>query len=205
MFAHEYFTHTMWAPLLDVSGGLCYNLTGDIMIAVSLIDIDKKNQHSHAHRLLRECLKPFGIDYTEDSPVTKGKFGKPSLTEHPEIHYSISHADGISACIVSGKECGIDCERIRPLRPAVMRRAFSENEKQLVEEAPEEQRDTLFFRLWTLKEAYIKAVGTGLSFPLEQAEFILTEDGFTTAIDGYKFRQYIIRGEFVVSVCISLD
>ena len=193
------------SPLLDVSGGLCYNLTGDIMIAVSLIDIDKKNQHSHAHRLLRECLKPFGVDYTEDSPVTKGKFGKPSLTEHPEIHYSISHADGISACIVSGKECGIDCERIRPLRPAVMRRAFSENEKQLVEEAPEEQRDTLFFRLWTLKEAYIKAVGTGLSFPLEQAEFILTEDGFTTAIDGYKFRQYIIRGEFFVSVCISLD
>lgn len=193
------------SSLLDVSGRLCYNLTGDIMIAVSLIDIDKKNQHSHAHRLLRECLKPFGVDYTEDSPVTKGKFGKPSLTEHPEIHYSISHADGISACIVSGKECGIDCERIRPLRPAVMRRAFSENEKQLVEEAPEEQRDTLFFRLWTLKEAYIKAVGTGLSFPLEQAEFILTEDGFTTAIDGYKFRQYIIRGEFVVSVCISLD
>lgn len=193
------------SSLLDVSGELCYNLTGDIMIAVSLIDIDKKNQHSHAHRLLRECLKPFGVDYTEDSPVTKGKFGKPSLTEHPEIHYSISHADGISACIVSGKECGIDCERIRPLRPAVMRRAFSENEKQLVEEAPEKQRDTLFFRLWTLKEAYIKAVGTGLSFPLEQAEFILTEDGFTTAIDGYKFRQYIIRGEFVVSVCISLD
>ncbi len=205
MFAHEYFTHTMWAPLLDVSSGLCYNLSGDIMIAVSLIDIDKKNQHSHAHRLLRECLRPYGIDYTEDSPVTKGEFGKPSLTEHPEIHYNISHADGIAACVVSGSECGIDCERIRPLRENVMRRAFSAREKKLIEEAPEEQKNTLFFRLWTLKEAYIKAVGTGLSFPLEQAEFILTEDGFTTEITGYKFRQYIIRGEFVVSVCVSLD
>ena len=175
------------------------------MIAVSLTGIDRKNQHSHAHRLLRECLKPYGIAYTENSPVTKGKFGKPSLAEHPEIHYNLSHADGISACIVSGKECGIDCERIRPLRPAVMRRAFSEKEKQLVENTPEEQKNLLFFRLWTLKEAYIKAIGTGLSFPMEQAEFNLTEEGFTTAIEGYKFRQYIIHGEFVVSLCISLD
>lgn len=175
------------------------------MMLISLADIDKKNQHIHAHNLLRECLKPYGIDYNESTPVDKSRYGKPTLREHPEIHFNLSHSDGIAACIVSGRECGIDCEKIRTFRPAVMRRAFSARERQLVEEAPEEKRDTIFFRLWTLKEAYIKAIGTGLSFPLKQAEFILSDDGFTTEIAGYSFRQYIIREKYVVSVCISLD
>lgn len=175
------------------------------MIAVSLIDIDKKKQHSHAHRLLRECLKPFGVDYGESVTLAKGEYGKPYLAEHPEIHFNLSHGDGIAACIVGGRECGIDCERIRPFRSGVIKRVFSEREMEIFGAIPDEQKDTAFFRLWTLKEAYIKAIGMGLSFPMNQAEFILSGDGFTTNIEEYRFRQYIIRGEFVVSVCMDID
>ena len=50
-------------------------------------------------------------------------------------------------------------------------------QKQLVENLPPEHRDLLFFRLWTLKEAYIKAIGLGLSYPMNKAEFTFSADG----------------------------
>lgn len=177
------------------------------MLMISLKELPKKQQHSHAHRLLRECLRPCSVDYTEDStPVTKNQYGKPSLTEYPDIHYSLSHADGIAACVVSCCECGIDCEAVRPLRPNVMKRAFSEEERRLIEEAPPEQRDLLFFRLWTLKEAYVKALGIGISYPLHTAEFSFAGGRIVTPIEGCDFRQYIIHGgKYVVSVCKRLD
>ena len=172
------------------------------MLMISIKDMDKKELHAHAHRLLRECLRPLGIDYGEDTPVIKGKMGKPSLEGRPDIHYNLSHADGIAACLVSVRECGIDCEKVREHRPNVMRRAFSESERQLVESAPPEERDLMFFRLGTLKEAYVKAIGIGISYPLNEAEFFFRGGEIVTELKDCRFRQYIIcGGKYVVSVC----
>lgn len=176
------------------------------MLMISIKDMDKKELHNHAHRLLRECLRPYGIDYTEETPVTKGKMGKPSLAYRPDIHYNLSHADGIAACIVSDCECGIDCERVREYRPNVMKRAFSEKERDMVEKAPDDMKDQLFFRLWTLKEAYVKALGTGISYPMDTAEFGFEGGEIRTNVQGWRFRQYIVcGGKFVISVCEKAD
>jgi phosphopantethiene-protein transferase len=172
------------------------------MLAISLIELNKKEQHPHAHRLLRECLKPFGVAYNESTPVIRGKQGKPSLAEYPEIRYNLSHGDGIAACIVGEKECGIDCERVRQYREGVVKKAFSDAEKALFETVGESEKNLLFFRLWTLKESYIKAIGIGLSYPLAKAEFILDDDKITVHPEGFRFRQYVLQdGKFVVSVC----
>ncbi len=176
------------------------------MLMISIKDMDKKELHNHAHRLLRECLRSYGIDYTEETPVTKGKMGKPSLASRPDIHYNLSHADGIAACIVSDCECGIDCERVREYRPNVMKRAFSEKERDMVEKAPDDMKDQLFFRLWTLKEAYVKALGTGISYPMDTAEFGFEGGEIRTNVKGWRFRQYIVcGGKFVISVCEKAD
>lgn len=181
---------------------ICYNLCGDNMTAISLMELNKKEQHTHAHKLLRECLKPFGVDYSESTPIIKGKYGKPFLAEHLEIHYNLSHGDGIAACIVGEKECGIDCERVRTYHANVVKRVFSDTEKAFIESADESEKDLIFFRLWTLKESYIKAIGTGLSYPLVKAEFILDGDVISVHPEGFRFRQYILQnGKFVVSVC----
>ena len=104
--------------------------------------------------------------------------------------------------MVAGKECGIDCEKIRPTRTNVMRRAFSETEKALVENSPESERDLMFTRLWTLKEAYGKAIGKGINYSMNVTDFSFNDGEITTAVAGYRFRQYIIKGEYIVSTCL---
>lgn len=174
------------------------------MLIVSLKVLPKKKQHKYAHSLLRECLKPYDIDYTIESITEKNKHGKPYLTEYPYIHYNITHSNGITACISADNECGIDAERVRDYRPNVVKRAFSESEKALIENAPDEEKNLLFFRLWTLKESYVKAIGIGISYPLNTISFSFEKDKIITDIEGYSFKQYILQnGKFVVSVCIK--
>lgn len=174
------------------------------MLMISIMDMDKKAQHSHAHALLRECLRPYNISYGENTPVSFGEHGKPYLTERPDIRYNLSHADGIAACIVSDRECGIDCEKVREYRPLVAKRIFSDSEQALLENTGEADRNLLFFRLWTLKEAFVKALGVGISYPMKTVEFSFNGSEIVCSKPDYSFRQYIIRNNsYVVSVCVK--
>ena len=173
------------------------------MLLISLKELEHKEYHAHAHNLLRECLKVHGIVYTDDTPITKNDMGKPSLTEHPRIHYNLSHAKGIAACIVTDRECGIDCEQVRKCSKGVMRRAFTEKERALVEGLPVEEQDLMFTRLWTLKESYVKAIGIGVSYPMDTVEFSFDGDSIVTGVRDCSFRHYLIKGgKYVVSVCL---
>lgn len=175
------------------------------MVLISTEQVPKAEQHRHAHSLLSKALKEFGIDYIPDvTPVVFGEHGKPSLAEHPEAHYNISHADGIAAAAVLEFECGIDCERVREYDPRVMKRVCTQVEQAAINSAPEAERGLMFFRLWTLKEAYVKALGKGLSFPLRDAEFAFEGDEILTELSG-EFTQYIVNGEFVAAVCELSD
>ena len=172
------------------------------MLLISLKELEHREHHAHAHNLLRECLKVYGIAYSEDTPMNKNDMGKPSLAEYPHIHFNLSHAKGISACIVSGSECGIDCEQVRKCSQGVMRRAFTESERALVESLPEDQHDLMFTRLWTLKESYVKAIGIGVSYPLNTVGFSFGGSSIISTKKDCSFRQYLIQGgRYVVSVC----
>ena len=172
------------------------------MLIISLKELPHKEQHDYAHRLLDVCLKKRGIDYGTAS-IQYGKQGKPFLPDYPELHYNLTHADGITACIVSDRECGIDGEKVRPYRPNVLKRAFSDAEREMLENAPESERDMLFFRLWTLKESYVKAIGIGISYPLSKVEFSFEGDEIITNIKGWRFKQYLPEmGKYAVSVCL---
>lgn len=173
------------------------------MLLISLKEVPKKEQRSHAHKLLRECLRTRHIEYVIDqTPIIRNEHGKPSLAEFPEIKYNLSHADGIAVCLISGTECGVDCEGVRPYRPNVVKRSFSDSEKLMIENVSENERDFLFFRLWTLKEAYVKAIGIGISYPLNTVEFSFSDGIIKSSVKGYRFRQYILKDrKYIVSVC----
>lgn len=99
--------------------------------------------------------------------------GKPSLSG-PEaesgIRFNVSNAeDGLLVALALERELGVDLEPLHRVvdRDAVARRFFSAPENQVYDTIAEDQRDAAFFTCWTRKEAYIKAVGDGLSMPLD--------------------------------------
>ena len=100
-------------------------------------------------------------------------FGKPRLADRPSVHFSLSHSGDRAVLAVSERhEMGIDIERVRPLDHLdLARRYFHPNEVAAIEGVrPTEEQLLAFFRTWTLKEAIVKAIGRGLSIPLDTFE-----------------------------------
>jgi 4'-phosphopantetheinyl transferase len=108
-------------------------------------------------------------------------YGKPRLTNATApIGFNLSHSgDRAAIAITSGAPVGIDIEQIRPLDDwaAITARFFSQRENQWLHALPLAEQLTGFYRLWTLKEAVLKADGRGLSFPLSEIEITITPAG----------------------------
>jgi 4'-phosphopantetheinyl transferase len=97
-----------------------------------------------------------------------GHKGKPSL-EGLSLTFNVSHSgDLVVLAFTHGCEIGIDVERIRAIQDMqnIADRFFSSDEAAELKSVPADERDRAFFLCWTRKEAYIKAIGEGLSFPL---------------------------------------
>ena len=109
-----------------------------------------------------------------------GSHGKPAL--HPihqleGIEFNISHTNGAVACgIVRGFAIGVDIEDEEGTGDGlnIAQAYFAPAEFMLLRAAPEAQRKELFLHLWTLKEAFVKALGQGLSIALDGFAFSLS-------------------------------
>lgn len=173
------------------------------MLLVQQIPADA-SQHDTAHALLQEGLRRYaqreGITLPETfvKPVYR-EDGKPWFPQLPGVQFSLSHCRGLAAVLLSRYVCGVDAEGPRPVRPAVIRRAYAPQEARAIGAAADP--DALYIRLWTLKEAYAKATGTGIACDLRALCFSLEGDAVQTDIPDAAFvqRQY---DRFVISACI---
>lgn len=102
---------------------------------------------------LRKLLAREGITDTIDRLPS----GQPVLRNRSAC-VSISHCDDYIACAVHEKPVGIDIERCRPVKPAMLQRVCTANELAWVQEDTER-----FFEVWTAKEAWFKMTGTGIT------------------------------------------
>ena len=96
------------------------------------------------------------------------------------LRFNVSHTPGLIVCAVScARDVGVDVEAWDRPRTAVTlaNRFFSASEAAAVRALPPDVRDPLFVRLWTLKEAYVKARGLGLPVALRHASFAIDGDG----------------------------
>ena len=109
-------------------------------------------------------------------PFALGEQGKPYLPDRPDVHFSLSHSGTWVLCALSDAELGCDVEGPRRFDPALARHFFHPDETAWLFSLPPREQDAAFLRLWTLKESYLKAVGLGLSLPLD-AFRILPEGG----------------------------
>ncbi len=100
--------------------------------------------------------------------------GKPELAppwKARGLEFNLAHSHELAVyAFARGSPIGVDVECIRPMpnAAALMERFFSPEEVQQWQQMPAERQLRAFFQGWTRKEAWLKAVGSGLSFPLDQ-------------------------------------
>jgi 4'-phosphopantetheinyl transferase len=123
--------------------------------------------------ILRAILAPHAGVAADGVRFRYGPRGKPALETTASgrgIRFNVSHSDGIALyALTRGREVGVDVERIRPVEGAdrIAERFFSVPEREALREVPFTARLDAFFTCWTRKEAYVKARGEGLGYPLD--------------------------------------
>lgn len=93
-----------------------------------------------------------------------GANGKPYLADEPDTFFSITHSDKWVFLAVADCEIGIDAQMPRKVCPRLAARSTSPEELAWIKENTEPH----FTRLWTMKEAYLKYTGTGLTVPIRE-------------------------------------
>ena len=129
-------------------------------------------------RLLAErlCIDPRAVEFVET------RYGKPRLAPvhgSADVEFNLSHS-GILAlyAFTSGRAVGVDVELIREVPDAddLAERFFSPTETASLRALPLDQRSLAFLACWTRKEAFIKALGLGLSCPLDAFDVTIDPD-----------------------------
>jgi 4'-phosphopantetheinyl transferase len=103
-----------------------------------------------------------------------GPRGKPSLEapwSESELQFNVSNSDDVALLAVArNRQLGVDVEHVREPRDfeSLAAQFFAGSEVAQLRALPEDERREAFFHCWTRKEAVLKAVGTGLAFPLDK-------------------------------------
>lgn len=135
---------------------------------------EKKNQSLAAGAILPLALRAAG--YSGNFEIGYEDNGKPYFIQPKGLFFNISHSGEWTLVALSDGEVGCDIQKTGPVDMRVAERFFTAEESKALEEAGGGARD-LFFRMWTIKESYLKALGTGLARPLNSFSVRFTESG----------------------------
>jgi 4'-phosphopantetheinyl transferase len=148
-------------------------------------------EHRRRFALARAGLRRVLAAYLDEDPAALrfvlGPQGKPALAGRAALEFNLSHSHELALCGVKrGRELGVDVEWMRELTDClgIARTHFAESERRALAATPPAERALVFFRIWTRKEAFIKALGTGLSHPLDRFEVTFGPAGALRTIDG---------------------
>ena len=152
------------------------------------IQPDDGHHYLVAHALVRSVLSYYADIAPPDWCFTHGKHGRPEI--HPDLgsrlRFNLTHTRGLAACVVTlDVDCGIDAEllheRSNPM--GVAQRMFSTPELKALGQRKGEDFLEYFYKHWTLREAYVKARGIGISFPTRQLCFNIDGEKVSVKFD----------------------
>lgn len=149
----------------------------------------------------------FGV-LNEEIEFGFSNFGKPYIKNINDFHFNISHSGDWIVCVIDKNSVGIDIEKISTINLDISKNFFSnkEHEDLMLSNEPFDY----FFKLWTLKESYIKYLGKGLSHPLNSFTMHLKENGIKIEseeriLNDIFFKQYNIEEGYKLAACGEKD
>ena len=144
--------------------------------------------------LLMKGLNELKFDYSKIK-LDFGPNNKPYLKNTTqELFFNLSHSEEMAMCIIADSEVGCDIQKITIDKDimAIADRFFHPKEIEKIRSAKKENQIELFYRIWVLKESYIKATGEGLQTPLNEFQIYLENNRPQILIDD------IIQNEFIL-------
>lgn len=163
-----------------------------------------------ARLLLRHALSACRPRPPQDWRYLRGVYGRPRVADAPELSFSLSHCAGLVGCLVApGGRVGLDLEpAARDTAELWNARTLAPDElAALLAQAPE-RRDQAFLRSWTLKEAYAKASGRGLSLPFDRIAFAPEGEGAPrlrrerAATPAWRFWSFGLDGAYLGAIAL---
>lgn len=127
-----------------------------------IVCVGKGDLWKSGREIVRKLLLLSGIE--EPVEICESQYGKPYIKEYDNIEFNISDTDSYIAVAINDENIavGIDIESLeRKYNPKIVEKIFTENEKKEMEKSSNKAHT--FYEIWTLKEAYLKAIGTGLT------------------------------------------
>ena len=176
----------LWLKPLDESGHSppLDALSADERRRLETIRHPRALHHFVAGRaLVRQVLSQYAPVEPREWLFEKTASGRPEIAApdtDSRLRFNLSHTDGLVACLVTESiDCGVDVENLdrRVDILGIASHSFTEAERAALERLPDPERTARFFDLWTLKEAYLKACGSGLRLRLDVARFGVTSGG----------------------------
>lgn len=147
--------------------------------------------------LLDKALQKYGL-CEQNMQYSTNEYGKPYFINAKELHFSISHSGDYAMVVLSDKEIGCDIQQIKDINMGIADRFFTADEREYVKSTGD------FFRIWTYKESFIKAVGKGLAIPLNSFTIKgLETDKPYCEYEGkiYRFKEFDNINGYCIAVC----
>jgi len=173
--------------ILIIKSNLDHNQFNTLMALISSEKQDRIRRYrliSDAHNSLigdvvvrAELCKATGLQNNQ-LRFSTNKYGKPFLINANEIHYNISHSDKFVVCAFSSDPIGVDVESVKPIDTAIADRFFSLDEIDYIGDSACGSENERFYKIWTMKESYIKWNGMGLSKKLNSFSVLKTLSNF---------------------------
>ena len=173
-----------------------------------------KNRFTIARGTLRKILSRYLNIEPKKLQFYYSDRGKPYLI-NTSILFNLSHSQDLALyAITQVNLIGIDLEYIRPMNDAesLAKRFFSPQEYNLISQLPPQKQQERFFKLWTCKEAYLKATGDGLAGGLEKVEISLNQEkpveffsinGDIEEASHWYLHQFIPQPNYIAAVVVA--
>jgi 4'-phosphopantetheinyl transferase len=137
---------------------------------------DLRRRQAVAHGVLRALIASYLNSDPAELAFSRNSHGKPQLKRAEtasKLQFNLSHSEDVAAyCFANHTPVGIDVETIGeiPDLEGVAALCLSGCEQEWFYQLPLPERNETFYTIWSIKEAFVKAIGWGLSFPLNQVE-----------------------------------